>query len=355
VLIVAETFPVGAAALHPDWPEARFIVAGLFESEPLIVGYLKALNAAFACRGRINWTYGTPAVRWNGGRITMIPADLAKCEQAIAGVVSLNMGCLLAFTNHRLEQADLAAPSCNRLLDAIAWRPDINGVIVTSELLSKYIAARYPALPQVASITKVTLENGRGNAAYYAELGRRFHRYVVHPDDCFDMRLLDQLDREKAEIILNENCLRECPIRAQHYDAIAVVQLTRARVNEISAGSSAQADAIAAAAAATRQAQVIDDQCLSLPMSRQFRHRRRNCNFTPSEVKRVYDMGFRLFKLQGRGDIMSVSIYLYDLVRYTLEPDVAAPLLLKVLTVDFNHLFVKSREAAGLPTGRTGA
>ncbi|MGA2496625.1 MAG: hypothetical protein ABSH20_02730 [Tepidisphaeraceae bacterium] len=41
-------------------------------------------------------------------------------------------------------------------------------------------------------------------------------------------------------------------------------------------------------------------------------------------------MGFRFFKLQGRRD--HVATYFYDLVRYTLEPDHAAPLVFKALS-----------------------
>jgi hypothetical protein len=40
-------------------------------------------------------------------------------------------------------------------------------------------------------------------------------------------------------------------------------------------------------------------------------------------------MGFRYFKLQGRTD--NVFGYAYDLVRYLLEPDVAAPLVYRPL------------------------
>ena len=84
-------------------------------------------------------------------------------------------------------------------------------MIVSSDLLSNYIARRHPALRQVASIIRTIMDGGRGNAAYYRELGKRFYRYVVHPDDGFDLALLDQLDRDKAEILINEYCLRDCP------------------------------------------------------------------------------------------------------------------------------------------------
>ena len=44
-------------------------------------------------------------------------------------------------------------------------------------------------------------------------------------------------------------------------------------------------------------------------------------------MKRVYDMGFRRFKLQGRDD--SPNFFLYDLLRYTIEPQLLLPVIYK--------------------------
>ena len=57
-------------------------------------------------------------------------------------------------------------------------------------------------------------------------------------------------------------------------------------------------------------------------LNRQMIERQRNCNITPNELKSLYDMGFRNFKIQGRAD--NTFVFAYDR-RYTLEPDCAAP------------------------------
>jgi hypothetical protein len=49
----------------------------------------------------------------------------------------------------------------------------------------------------------------------------------------------------------------------------------------------------------------------------------RSCALSRSEMKAVYDMGFRHFKLQGRA--ARLAAFCYDLARYTLEPDFAQP------------------------------
>ena len=216
-------FPLGNAALHPDWPEGRFSVSGMFWFDEIILLFLKTAELGFDCRVGVETVYGAPFVLWNGERHTGDEFNPADLSARLDGLYSRSVGCFLTFTNHLLDAADMGDADGNFLLDAIARRPDLNGVIVSSEILSSYIAGRYPSLRQVASLAKVVVEGGRGNASYYNELGKRFCRYVVHSDDRQDLRLLDQLDRTKAEIILNEDCLPGCSMQAHHYEAVARV------------------------------------------------------------------------------------------------------------------------------------
>lgn len=326
---MADSFPVGGAARHPDWPEALFNVSGLFVYEPLVLGLMKLTEAAFGCTAPVEAMHGAPAVLWNGGRVSPFPIRSEQWHAALGALNARNVGCFLTFTNHLLEHADLADRHSNALLDAIAQRPDLNGVIVASDLLSAHIARRYPSLLQVASITKVAVEGGRGNADYYRRLGERFRRYVVHPDDCHDPALLDHLDRDKAEIIVNENCLRGCTVRPKHYDYIARAQRTQPTHVVSAGGVAAAAPAGIQTHVAAEQAEQSLPECPSIPFNRQIGRRLRNCNFTRAEMKAVYDMGFRRFKLQGRRD--NLYSFAYDLTRFLLEPDFAAPLIFKTL------------------------
>lgn len=323
-----ECFPSGASALHPGWPEAKFNVSGLFTHDPIIFGYMKFLDIAFGVRGPIDAMHGAPDVLWNGGRIARPVSDRSRLQQSIVALGQQNIGCFLTFSNNAIEDEDLADPLCNSLLAGVAARPDINGVILSSQRLSRYIAGRYPDLPQVASAVKVTIENGRGSADYYREAGKRFHRYVVHPDDGRDLPLLDQLDRDKAEILVNEPCLRDCQVRARHYELIA-------RATREAAQLRAHVATATAATSLPPAAQALQDFgdacCESTPITKQLKAHRANCNFTPDHFKKVYDLGFRRFKLQGRSE--QLFVYIYDLIRYTLEPDYAAPLMFKIICV----------------------
>ena len=324
-LRTADGFPLGSAALHPDWPEGRFNVAGMFWFDPVILFLLETAQLGFDCRVGIESIHGAPLVLWNGARPAaeeLLPADLSA---RLDSLYSRGVGCFLTFTRHLLEAGDLGDADGNFLLDNLARRPDLNGVIVSSELLSKYIAGRYPALRQVAPVAKVVAEGGRGNASYYNELGRRFYRYAVHPDDGLDPRLLDQLDRTKAEIILNEDCLRGCSLPECPDEALAPAQGSLGD----QPAAPAPGDSLLRRRLAERELELLLAACPAQRLNRQIGKRQRNGNLTRSEVKSLYDRGFRHFTIQARGD--NAFCLAYDLVRYTLEPDFAAPLVYRKL------------------------
>ena len=312
---MAEASRVGKSALHPDWPEASYNVSGMFIYHLLLAQFLDMMKDGFSCRVPVEAIHGAPAIRWNAGRPAKLPLNVAGLSASLDPMYSRNVGYFATFSNHLIGNEDLSDPSGNRLLEFIAQRPDLNGVIIVSDMLSNYIQRKFPALRQIASIIKVTFDQGKGRTDYYRELGKRFHRYVVHPDDCRDLKLLDQLDRDKAEIIINENCVADCPTRPKHYDAYARLQR----------------------ALGTPQEQVVQNEinqivasCHSPLRPNRLCEHRRSCNLDRAELKAIYDMGFRHFKLQGRAD--DPFTYAYDLVRITLEPEFVVPHVLKSLT-----------------------
>ena len=215
--------PSGEETLHPDWPEGRFVVSGLFGRERLISTYLSIVEEWFHCRAPIESVYGAPPMCWNGGRFfwRRTPFDMGGFASFLEGLYARGIGCRLTFTNHLLGTHELDDRFGNMLLDCIAQRADLNAVIVTSDLLSRYIARRHPDLRQIASHVKVVLEGGKGNLSYYRDLEQRYFRYVVHRDDCYDLKVLDALSRDKVEILLNERCDPYCPLVGEHYTATA--------------------------------------------------------------------------------------------------------------------------------------
>ena len=150
---------------------------------------------------------------------------------------------------------------------------------------------------------------------------------MLQADDCRDPDLLSQLDRDKAQIILNENCAIHCPNRAKHYDVyarwqrLAVAESMPITLNSISPMAEVQL--------LMEELRQRDAACQSPVDLKSLLKGTRNCNLTPPEMKAIYDLGFRHFKLQGRGDV--ADYYAYDLTRILLEPNLAAPTVFKAL------------------------
>jgi collagenase-like PrtC family protease len=272
------------------------------------------LKNAFDAPNPVLSVHGSPPVRWNSGRLSGSTFKARDIDEKIQPYRELGIGVFFTFSNHLLEKKDLDDVTGNYMLERLVSLEGENGVIIASDLLSDYVRERFPDLRQVASVVKVTVEKGKGRPEYYAELAKRYDRFVVHPDDNFNPGLLSKLDPHKAEILVNEPCLVNCANRTTHYDLISKTGLDLQNVLNQQALDDFTCDA-----------------CESIPFDRQLAdgRLRRNLNMSFAEIKAVYDLGVRNFKLQGRN--YGHALFLYDLTRYLLEPDYVAPLMFKVL------------------------
>jgi hypothetical protein len=302
--------PSGEMATHPFWPEARWNISGLITQGRYIFDVYTIFKERFGHRMKIDSVHGAPGVPWNSGRLSQTPVpSFDGLATAIKQFNDEGIGVFYTFSNHLLEAGDMADPTCNRMLDVVDNGTGLNGVILASELLYDHVKQTHPALKLTASIIKVTMEEGLGHVDYYRSMTDRFDSVMIHPDDGLNFDLLDQLDREKMEILVNENCILHCQTRQEHYRRMARQQRTPDR----STNEKERMDAN------------LKPGCL-MPMET-LAGRGRSCNFTTREMKHVYDMGFRRFKLQGRDD--SPSFFLYDLLRYTIEPELLMPVIYK--------------------------
>ena len=305
----------GKEILNPNWPEAKWNVSGLFIHDAVIQTLLSNAISQFGCRF-VESVHGAPLVKWNSGRIqktTLPPENLAKAfRQTLQEYEKMGVAVFYTFSNHIIDKEMLDDPSCNFMLAQLAEiHGEQGGIILSSELLSDYIRKKYPCLKQISSVVKVTMEEGKGKLAYYKQSEAKYDRVVVHPDDNFNMELLRELDPRKAEILVNEPCLINCQTRKQHY----------ALYSEFSKSLEISPEELR---------EFEDNVCKSVPFHKQIDHqgpKRRNCSLTVSELRNVYNMGFRHFKIQGRTDARTV--FKYDLTRYAFEPDHIAPLMFK--------------------------
>lgn len=305
-------------------PGASYSVPGLFLYADLIYRCLDQVEAKFGYRIPVKYLYGSPKVLWNCGRLVLTDNHYTNQEiyDELAGAVAHGITPLLTFSITDLSPADLEDPACNEVL-AIADQVG-GGVIVSSPLLRDYIRQHYPHVEIHASVIMTAFSETR-DLAYYQRLDRDYDRYVVHPDDNFDLDLLAQLPKERAEIILNERCVYQCPQRKTHYQTITQDQRTLLQ------GGGELTNFL--------------DHCAFVPDKKQWNNKTRNISLTVQDEVHLRQMGFRTFKLQGRLDIPYV--FFFDLFRYTLENEVAFPAMFPVFAFYIReHLKEKERRRA---------
>ena len=155
---------------------------------------------------------------------------------------------LVSFSNMYLSEADLEDPLCNMILDCLE---DLSGgVIVSSNILFRYIRKLYLHIRIHASVIMYAIVD------YYKELSSRYDHYVVHPDDLFNIGFLQEIPSKNAELLINERCFMDCPLREEHYMSISREQISRFRGEYID--------------------EKFLDHCVALPEHKQLDSNRRN-------------------------------------------------------------------------------
>jgi len=270
--------------------------------------------------------HGCIPCAWNSGRTLKDHAPL-YIDQCIEAFQQREIPIFLTFSNYRIEEHHLLDAKANKLLDAVL-ASERNGVIVSSRILKEYIQSKYPRANLHSSILYLLDQNIQSDADGYLQTAQQFDRVVVHPDDCLDAIFLSCLHpRDRFEIIVNENCVSNCPHRKEHDDLICQCNLEP------------ENDALFeyVSAYTKMNCRMLRDQRL---LQSYFNAEIRNCNLSMLELNQIYAMGFKNFKLQGRAD--SPASFLYDLTRY-LFSDYAAPLFFKLLASQISFSQAKER------------
>lgn len=275
----------------------QFDVAGLFVHTDLIIKLIKCVEERLGYRLPIRSIYGATNCIWNGGRFNINPYE-CDWKSELMKLKENKIITLFTFTNHKIDESDLLDKECNRLLEYVCENKIPCEVRISSKLLKDYIEKSYPNIKINSSVIKVAVDDGVGKLEYYRSLEQEYNKYVVHPDDNFNSSLLSLLDKNKAEILLNERCTYMCLNRKNHYESIT--ELMKYGKNK-------------------RESQNrILESCKAIPEIKQIRSNNRNISLSYKEFDLIKKLGFYNFKIQGRID--NKYVYFYDLIRYIL-PD----------------------------------
>lgn len=167
--------------------------------------------------------YGAPAdCIWGGGRVGSAGSDEVSAENVAALMKEYSISARLTFSNSLLKEEHLSDKKCNALCRLFEHNGQVkSGVIISSELLLRFLKENYPGLYLVSSTTKVLTEF----RLLEGELGREEFRYVV-PDfrlnKAWDrLNALPEKLKQKVEFLCNECCSFGCSERRECYENVS--------------------------------------------------------------------------------------------------------------------------------------
>lgn len=279
--------------INTDLPKARWNLSAMFSHKELVLNFVRLLIEKYNVNP-IEQVHDSVNCKWSGGRLSDNNfLTEKKLFEIFNQYRSLGVNIFFIFSNHLISWFDLRDRYCNMILDVLNSLEGENGVIISSDALSKHIRKKYPKLKQISSIIKVVEEDGKGKLDFYKNLQKRFDRVVIHVDDNKNFELLDNLDRSKIEILVNEPCRRNCAFRKKHYDICARIQKEKN------------------IAQAMNELDILNARCKALEDLKD------KCFVAQEHLNQLYGMGFRYFKLQGRMD--HKETFLFNIVNYIIN------------------------------------
>ncbi len=204
-------------------PKAVYHLPGLFEFYDLYSIFLPLYfdhPQFFYDWCRIGSIYGSPAdCLWGGGRVGFGEAEVSE---VLSLMNKYGISSRLTFSNSLLEEKHLTDKKCNGLCACFENSQKVqNGVIVHSELLTKYLQKNYPGLYLVSSTTKVLTDF----EDFRKELENENFSFVV-PDfrlnKAFEqLGTLTESQKQKVEFLCNECCWELCQNRKICYENVS--------------------------------------------------------------------------------------------------------------------------------------
>ncbi len=291
--------------LNPLWSDAVWDVSGAFAIDRELVAFHDFCNRNLRF-SPFNIVHGSPLFAWNSGRVN--PKLIRRGKEIQTALNEYNrrgITLYLTFTNTLLGEQHLNNDMGNALCRAAINHNSSgrNGVILASDSLKAHLRREYPQLRLISSILKITAMQGKGKLDVYKRLADEYDEVMVHPDDVLNDTLLEQLrDKERYILIVNEYCIRNCPLRPFHYETLSRQAL----------------DFMGSNATMFEKAQN-SNGCLNL-LTQLTDKKRGVMALSIPEMTHLRDMGFRHFKLQGRGNTHAGTL-LSDLLRLVLRND----------------------------------
>ena len=244
-----------------------------------------------------------------------------------------NTGITLVFDNPNLSEADLNDSYCLGLVQELYNRDRIrkNAVSVASDALAARLRTALPKLRIHCHPNRLVMEKGKRTPALYNKLAGMYDRVCLHPADAVKPSITHALEqKEKFDIIINDSCLRTCPVRREHIALLA--DMRRAPYDtELMRRRSDLITRVACQKVNTAELQ-----------------QKASCNLTRTEATALYEAGFRSFIIQAQ-QFRNEMTLLWDIFHCML--DYSPELCNKAALIASSGMAEFGKASSDLPSG----
>ena len=252
-------------------------VPTLFGNDWVALSLAQALNPLLP-KPFFATAYGCPACAWAGGRNPRVREGLSEKDLRRYFEAYRSVGANCAFTFSRPDAGDYLDDTYCELLLSLIEAYD-GQVIVVDDRLARHIRSTHPAVRIVASYNRCILDHAQGFGGmreedYYRKLLESYDEVVIRCEAALEGGIIEDLTdiADRIQIIVNQKCVPNCPDGARH---IAVT--AQSIEHEATSGERVLASCT------QPQRKVMG-----------------TVHVSPARRRELADMGYTLFKLQGR-------------------------------------------------------
>ncbi len=284
-------------------PQARWTVGGAMRFDNSLLTIHNFLTQMLGIR-RFDCVAGSPPCSWSlDWFVQRRPVAFDSYCQALEAYAQQQVGVILVFDNPNLSEAALEDPYGLGLVQELYNRDRVrkNAVCVASDALAARLRAVLTKLKIYCHANRLVMEKGKRNAALYNKLASQYDRVCLHPADAVKPSITTALEqKEKFDIIINDSCLRNCPVRREHTALLADMrrapydtELMRRRADLIS--------------------RVGCQKCTPGELQQ-----KASCNLTRDEAAALYEAGFHSFIIQAQ-QFRNEMTLLWDIFQCMLD------------------------------------
>ncbi len=265
-------------------PQASRTVGGAFRfdrSLQTILGVLQQLGSLFPITHVAGVMPCSHSLDWF---VQRRPVPMSDYVNALETYARMNLGVVLVLDNPFVAEEQLEDSYISLLVQELYNRDRIrkNAVCVASDKVAARIRAICPKLPIHCHDNRLTAEPGKRTPALYNKLAEQYDRVCLHPTDAARPGIYTALAQpEKFEAVINDPCLRTCPVRRDHLRLLAQM-----RKEPYNTELMAQRSSLISRAACQQ-------------INREALQQKATCNLTRAEAAALHAAGIRHFVIRG--------------------------------------------------------